>query len=101
MYAVTIVLRAHPGRGDDLVRASLPVLAPSRAEPGCLFFDLLRSPSEPDEIVFYEAYRERSDFDAHLAAPHVKAWQAVALPLIDRSSIRMPAHVSVAGGSGA
>jgi quinol monooxygenase YgiN len=100
MYAVTIVLRAQPGQADALVRECLAVLAPSRAEPGCLFFDVLRSASDPDEVVFYEAYRTKADFDAHLTAPHVKGWQAAALPLIDRASIRMPAHVSIAEAPG-
>lgn len=96
MYAILITLRALPGRGDDLLQKSLTTIAPSRAEPGCVHFDLLRSTEHPDEIVFYEAYRTREDFDAHLASPHVRLWQAEALPLIDRTSLRMPSHVSVA-----
>jgi quinol monooxygenase YgiN len=98
MYAITITMRALPGQGDELVRASLLTVAPSRAEPGCLHFDLLRSTSCPEEIVFYEAYRTKDDFDAHLVTPHVTQWQAVALPLIDRASIELPSHVSVTGG---
>jgi len=97
MYAITITLRALPGRGDELVRLSLLTVAPSRAEPGCLHFDLLRSTSSPDEIVFYEAYRTRADFDAHLTTEHVRAWQTAALPIIDRDAIRMPSHVGVTG----
>ena len=95
MYALTITLRALPGRGDDFVRLSAATVAPSRAEPGCVHFDLLRSTTCPEEIVFYEAYRTRADFDAHLTTAHVRTWQAEALPLIDRSSIRMPSHVGV------
>jgi (4S)-4-hydroxy-5-phosphonooxypentane-2,3-dione isomerase len=95
MYALTIVLRALPGCGDALVRVSRETIAPSRAEPGCLFFDLLRSASDPDEILFYEAYRDRAAFDAHMATDHVRSWQAIALPMIDRTTIRMPAHLGV------
>ncbi len=96
MYAITITIRALSGQGDELVRLSRATVGPSRAEPGCLFFDLLRSATEPDEIVFYEAYRTRADFDAHLATDHVRVWQQTALPIIDRASIRMPSHVSIA-----
>ena len=95
MYAITITIRALPGRGDELVRLSLLTVAPSRAEPGCLHFDLLRSTSCPEEIVFYEAYRTKADFDAHVATAHVRAWQAAALPIIDRDTIRMPSHVGL------
>ncbi len=100
MYAITITMRALPGHGDELVQLSLATVEPSRAEAGCLFFDLLRSEEHPDEILFYEAYRSRADFDAHLATAHVRAWQVAALPIIDRATIRMPSHVSVADAAG-
>jgi quinol monooxygenase YgiN len=99
MYAIMITLRALPGRGDELVRVSRATVEPSRAEPGCLFFDLLRAEGSPDEIVFYESYRSQADFEAHLATAHVRAWQAEALPMIDRASIRMPSHRSVLSDS--
>lgn len=95
MYAITIIMKALPGRGLELLELSRATIAPTRAEPGCLFFDLLRSVQQPDEIVFYEAYRSRADFDAHIQTEHVKQWQAAALPMIDRTSIRLPAHISV------
>lgn len=97
MYAITITLRALPGRSDELFELSRATVEPSRAEPGCLFFDLLRGVEDHDELVFYEAYRNRADFEAHLTMPHVREWQAKALGLLDRTSIRMPAHVSVVG----
>ena len=96
MHAICITLRALAGREEELFAVSRAVVAPSRAEPGCLFFDVLRSTSDPAELVFYEAYRAREDLDAHLAAEHTKAWQAAAMPMIDRASVRFPSHVSVA-----
>jgi quinol monooxygenase YgiN len=95
MYAITIVLHAKPGQEKELVEACLATVIPSRAETGNLFFDLLVSES-PHEVVFYEAYVDEAAFQAHLAAPHTKAWQEVALPLIERSTLRFPAHRSVA-----
>ncbi|HUJ58321.1 MAG TPA: putative quinol monooxygenase [Kofleriaceae bacterium] len=95
MYAITITMRSQPGKEQELFEASGRVIAPSRAEPGCLFFDVLQSLEDPRELVFYEAYARKEDFDAHLAQPHTRAWQAVAIPLVDRTTIRMPCHVSV------
>ena len=48
------------------------------------------------EIVFYEAYVDEAAFQAHMAAPHTKAWQEAALPLIERSTLRFPPHRSLA-----
>ena len=95
MHAITILLHAKPGQEQALVDACLATVGPSRAEPGTLFFDLLVSDS-PHEVVFYEAYVDEAAFQAHMAAPHTKAWQEVALPLIERSTLRFPAHRSVA-----
>ncbi|MFO0642050.1 MAG: putative quinol monooxygenase [Polyangiaceae bacterium] len=98
MYAITIVLEPKPGHEQTLLDACLAVVAASRAEPGNLFFDLLVSDS-PREVVFYEAYVDEAAFQAHMAAPHTKAWQEAALPSIERSTLRFPAHRSVAPAS--
>lgn len=95
MYAITIVLEPKPGHERALVDACLAVVEASRAEPGNLFFDVLVSDS-PREVVFYEAYVDEAAFQAHMAAPHTKAWQEAALPSIERSTLRFPAHRSVA-----
>jgi quinol monooxygenase YgiN len=95
MYAITIVLLPRPGQDRALIDACLAVVAASRAEPGNLFFDVLVSDA-PTEVVFYEAYVDEAAFQAHMAAPHTKAWQQTALPLIERSTLRFPAHKSIA-----
>lgn len=95
MYAVTVQLRCTDTESVPLVRqASLEVVAPSRAEPGCLFFDVLFDESDPCVVRFYEAYQDRAAFDAHLAAPHTQTWVQVCMPHIDRPTIRMPESVS-------
>ena len=96
MYSLTIVLEPLPGKRDELVAACLATIEPTRAEPGCLFFDLLVGEKESTEVVFYEAYRDEAGFQAHMAAAHTKQWQVVALPLVERSKIRFPAHRGIA-----
>jgi quinol monooxygenase YgiN len=93
MYSLTIVLEPLVGKRDELIAACLATVEPTRAEPGCLFFDVLVSETE---VVFYEAYRDEAAFQAHMAAGHTKEWQVVALPHIERSKIRFPAHRGVA-----
>jgi quinol monooxygenase YgiN len=101
MFAVTISLRALDEAGAVIVRAeSLDTVAPSLAEEGCLFFDVLFDEADPLLVRFYEAYRDRAAFEAHLAARHTRLWQERCLPLIDRSSIRMPESVSARSSEG-
>jgi quinol monooxygenase YgiN len=94
MHSLTIVLEPLGGREEEVVAACLETVAPSRAEPGCLFFDVLvgTAPSGRTEIVFYEAYTDEAAFAEHLRTPHVRAWQERALPLLDRATVRLPAH---------
>jgi quinol monooxygenase YgiN len=101
VYAVTIALRAIDEAAAVTVRAaSRDVVAPSLAEAGCLFFDVLFDDADPLLVRFYEAYVDRSAFEAHLAADHTRRWGERCLPLIDRPSIRMPESVSSWRGQG-
>jgi quinol monooxygenase YgiN len=95
MYALTIVLQPRPGHEQTLLEACLDAVAPSRAEPGNLFFDVLVS-ADRREVVFYEAYVDEAAFQAHMAAAHTRVWQEAALPFVERSTLRFPAHRSVA-----
>ena len=95
MYAITIVFEPKSGQERALVDACLAAVSASRAEPGNLFFDVLVSESLR-EVVFDEAYVDEAAFQVHMAAPHTKTWQETALPLIERSTLRFPAHRSVA-----
>lgn len=60
----------------EAVRRHLPEhLAMTRAEPGCLTFDV----SETDDPMVFEvmeAFRDRASFDAHQARTRESAWFA-------------------------
>jgi uncharacterized protein YbjT (DUF2867 family) len=75
------------------------VIAPSRCEPGCLFFDVLLSEQDPLLVRFYEAYRHRSDFEVHLQTQHARTWTDECLPVVDSASIQMPESTSDHGGT--
>ena len=62
---------------EDRVRAALEQLvAPTRAEAGCLFYDLHTDNNRPDFFVFYEAWETRDHWLAHNASAHIAAHQA-------------------------
>ena len=95
MYAVTISMRARDeGCVQQLRQASLDVVAPSLGEKGCLFFDVLFDDQDPLILRFYEAYVDQDAFQAHLDAPHTKRWVDDCIPLVDKSTIKMPESVS-------
>lgn len=64
---------AKPGRADDLRRELTSMLAPSRAEPGCVSYVLHEVPGEPERFVFYEVWKDDAAFAFHERTPHYVA----------------------------
>ncbi len=81
---VTVIAfhRAKPGKEQALREALLAVCAPTRAEKGCLNYDLHVSPDDPGLLVFHENWESEADLDAHLASPHIEAFRTVAGELL-------------------
>jgi quinol monooxygenase YgiN len=46
----------------------------TRAEPGCLRFEVLRSHSDPTRFAVSEVFRDRDAFDAHQARAAATQW---------------------------
>jgi len=72
---ITIVARFRAKAGDEArLRQQLQgLLAPTRAEAGCLLYDLHQSQSDPAQFLFYEIWRSAADVDAHFQTPHLQA----------------------------
>ena len=46
----------------------------SRAEPGCLTFEVERSQSDPIRFALFEVFRDEEAFTAHQARTRASAW---------------------------
>jgi quinol monooxygenase YgiN len=76
MTKLTIVANiiANPDQ-IDLVKAELEKLAPiTRAEKGCIQYDLHRDNDNPAHFMFYENWESRELWQAHMNAPHLAAY---------------------------
>ena len=51
-------------------------------EPGCVQFDVLSDPAKPDQVFLYELYVDPAAFDAHLASPHFKSFNAATAEMV-------------------
>lgn len=69
-------LRAKAGQEAELGRRAAALVAPTRAEAGCLGYVMHRSDEDPATYMAYEHYRSRADFEAHFKTPHVVAFEA-------------------------
>jgi quinol monooxygenase YgiN len=67
-------ITATPGK-EALLRAELEKLvAPTRAEAGCIQYDLHVDNDAPGVFVFYETWESRDLWQAHMNAPHLAAY---------------------------
>ena len=68
--SVTARVRAVKGMEDEVRRECLALVAPSRAERGCINYDLHQSADDACLFLFYENWESREDLDRHLATAH-------------------------------
>ena len=71
---LSVVIEAVPGREADLAAQLEALVAPTRAEIGCLQYRLHRSPEKPGTFFFYEKFADQAALDAHVAAPHFQSF---------------------------
>ena len=67
---------AKPGKENDLRKAVLGLIGPTRKEKGCLQYDLHADNENPAHFFFYERWASKEDLDAHSASPHLTAFGA-------------------------
>jgi quinol monooxygenase YgiN len=76
MSTLTIVahITARPNQAE-LVKSELEKLIPiTRAESGCIRYDLHRDNEDPCHFMFYETWASRALWQQHMNAPHLAAY---------------------------
>jgi quinol monooxygenase YgiN len=86
---IMAVLTAREGRADDLRALVKGMVAPSRAEPGNLRYDLWIDQADPDRIVIDELYVDQAAIAAHRASPHFRDYLGRIGALADRAAYTM------------
>jgi quinol monooxygenase YgiN len=72
MVRVVAHVTARPGHEDALRSILEGLLAPTRAEPGCHFYDLHQG-ADPQVFTFIESWEDAESLEAHLDSPHIEA----------------------------
>ena len=81
---LTVVARikAKPGQEARVRKELQELLVPTRAEDGCLNFDMHESLDRPGDFLFYENWTSRAHLDRHIQAPHIQNWFKLADSLL-------------------
>ena len=69
-YVVAAMWTAKEGQEETIADVIRVMTAPTRAEPGCLFYQAQRSIDNPRVFFLYEQYVDANGYEAHMASPH-------------------------------
>ena len=69
---ILAAFRARQGLEDDLRRATLAVVEPTRAEAGCIRFSVLEDEGQPGVFFIRETWESDAALKAHFEQPYLK-----------------------------
>ena len=86
MICLNVLLLAKDAADVPTIRDHLArAMRLSRAEPGCLRFDVYHSSAEPRRFVLVEHWASQEALDSHrLAEAYTTIYKPLVMPLIDR-----------------
>ena len=73
-YVVAAIWRAKEGQADTILQVIEKMTPLSSREPGCLFYQAHRSPTDPNLFFLYEQYVDEAGYEAHMATPHFEQY---------------------------
>lgn len=78
MAKLTIVanIKANPDKIDLVKSELLKLIDITRAEEGCINYDLHQDNENPAHFLFYENWESRELWQTHMGAPHLAAYMA-------------------------
>ncbi|HSI85314.1 MAG: putative quinol monooxygenase [Candidatus Methylacidiphilales bacterium] len=64
----------RPGTEADFISTfEEAMIVPTRAEPGCILYELHQDTERPDEFIMFERWETKESLDGHFNSPHFKA----------------------------
>lgn len=94
---IVIIAESHAaaGQADRVRELFASVIDRTRAEDGCLRYELLQNLDKDDRIILVEEWRDQASLDAHLAADHiVSLFQEVMELLTDEGRMTYAARIA-------
>ena len=75
-------IKSKSGREAQVKSELLKLIQPTRAEAGCLSYDMHESLDEPGLFLFYENWKTKKHIDAHFETLHVRSILAAVSDLL-------------------
>lgn len=80
------ILHAHtkPEKSAAFEALFAAYVEPSRQEPGCIEYHMLRDAQDPALFIFFEVWASAEAFAAHTAQPHMQRFHAQRMEYLTR-----------------
>ncbi len=78
---------ARPDTVDEVKRILVGMLEPSRAEEGCLVYELLQCQDDPTDFTFVEEWTDAAAFERHGTLPHIAGVQPELRALVATATV--------------
>ncbi len=75
----------RPGQAAEFREEVLRVVAPSRAEPGCVALHVFESLHEPIQFAIHSEWKDEAAFETHARLPHTVRFIEAAEKLLTHS----------------
>jgi quinol monooxygenase YgiN len=72
MHVIAGKFTVKPERVQDLVKLSLDMYGPSRAEAGCISYNFYEDKGTPNGFLFFEEWKDQAAIDEHFQTPHFR-----------------------------
>lgn len=97
MIYLIATLEIKPGSLPQIMEAVTPCIEATRQEAGCISYDLVRSLTDENTLMFVERWKDKAALDAHFQEPHLIAWREAGEPFFlgRKLEIIEPADVEV------
>jgi len=81
---VSVIAQAKPRTGmEETLRVKLlSLVEPTRAETGCITYDLYEACADTTLFMFYECWKSKDDLEKHLQKPYLKSFMETADELL-------------------
>ncbi|TFF41088.1 putative quinol monooxygenase [Pseudomonas sp. RIT623] len=83
-HAFILKAKTRPEKAEAFERLFRPYVEPSRREPGCIEYHMLRDQQDPSLFVFFEVWASEADLDVHSALPHMRAFFEKRMDYLER-----------------
>lgn len=80
MLYLIATLEIKPGSMPAIMEGVMPCIEATRREEGCISYDLVRSVTDENTLMFVERWETRAALDAHFKTPHLIAWRDAGEP---------------------